>query len=1084
MRDWDANLLVSDPVFLALVTTEPGGAGAIVRLEAERLEAAGQEQPHVRRMERLAQPPARLTLAQARATGLTNKQLDAAPELPEVLEDLIEFSQNAGCWIVAEGDSSRETLARAAAESGLARGLGLPVIGVDDLGAVVHPTVCRTGIGDLARHYGLYSESALRGAALLRELWARLEADLLRLPLPLIGELNWLLAKTSHPLEPVLKEAERRSLDSQFAPRFTSGKLALKDLFKDFSDLLRALAPRGEEEVEGAEASPPEKPVTGEEVAQLLGPAGPLAKALTGYEERGEQIELARSVAAALSEGRHLVAEAGTGVGKSLAYLAPSLLFAQRAGRPVMISTHTKNLQSQLFHKDLPLLKQATGWDFKTALLKGRPNYLCIRKLLYTLQDAAHELEDDERAALLPVVTWSVQTRTGDVAELAAFSPEMRWELWDRLHTVGEDCLSRQCPFFSRCFVYRARALARTADVVVLNHALVFAEMGLEAGTLPPYHEVIFDEGHTLEDVATEHLACEVTPRRVRQILHRLFRTQPGSTAGKGLLPSLLFQLEQSRSALGKALGQSVRQHALEAVQAVGPAEQGLDVFFDRWREWFGGAPGEGRFMRSGPRRHQRGRGRQDALEDQPQQTAIATAPVRQPRPNADSRRFSAQKLRPEEAENLRGGKETLVSALGRLRRQLERLEEDFKELKKADLPRLRETQKDLYAQNLFLQELIADLEFVVKGDEPNYVYWAERLGQRSLRVVAAPLDISALLHEQLYERKRSAALVSATLSVRDASADAGSGFMPVRPVEFGEDESQAGPWDAPPAAAVKAGPHAKSFEFIKQRLGLNLCARGKVDELLEGSPFDYARNCRLYVPAFLPEPGSAERDFNSALSALLGPLLCASGGRALVLYTSYEALQSGAAALRKALAAERIEVLAQGMDGSREALLDRLRAGGRTALLGTTSFWEGVDVPGQALSLLVIAKLPFAVFTDPLVEGRCELLEAQGKDPFLHFSVPNAILRLRQGFGRLIRTKTDRGVVVLCDRRVLTRRYGPAFLRALPVPARRAPDPEQLVDEVRRFLDQSGPAEAAGARDAPSSRQPARPTQRRVEQP
>jgi len=186
-----------------------------------------------------------------------------------------------------------------------------------------------------------------------------------------------------------------------------------------------------------------------------------------------------------------------------------------------------------------------------------------------------------------------------------------------------------------------------------------------------------------------------------------------------------------------------------------------------------------------------------------------------------------------------------------------------------------------------------------------------------------------------------------------------------------------------------------------------------------------------------------------------VAPLVIASRGRALVLYTSYEALASGSAALRKALAPERIEVLAQGEDGSREILLAKLKEGGRRVLLGTTSFWEGVDVPGEALSLLVIAKLPFAVFTDPLVAGRCELLEAQGKDPFLHFSVPNAILRLRQGFGRLIRSKTDRGVVVLCDKRVLTKRYGPAFLRALPLAARKAPDPDRLAAEVKEFLDE-----------------------------
>ncbi|MCZ7646902.1 MAG: hypothetical protein M5U26_16705 [Planctomycetota bacterium] len=321
-----------------------------------------------------------------------------------------------------------------------------------------------------------------------------------------------------------------------------------------------------------------------------------------------------------------------------------------------------------------------------------------------------------------------------------------------------------------------------------------------------------------------------------------------------------------------------------------------------------------------------------------------------------------------------------------------------------------------------------------------------ERLGKRALRAVGAPLDLAALLHGQLYERKRAVILSSATLSVRDAGAE-GSGFAPLA---FQSKIQN-------PKSKIDA-PHPKSFEYLKHRLGLSLCAPGQLDELLEGSPFDYATQCRLYVPTFLPEPGGGrERGFNEALAGALAPLALAAGGRTLALFTSYESLRHNAAALRRALAPEGLEVLAQGEDGSREALLARLKSGARTVLLGTASFWEGVDVPGDALSLLVIAKLPFAVFTDPLVQGRCELLEAQGKDPFLHFSVPNAILRLRQGFGRLIRSKTDRGVVVLCDKRVLTKRYGPAFLRALPVAARKAPDPERLAAEVGEFLGAPG---------------------------
>lgn len=1062
-------MLVPTPVFLSLLTSEANGEGEILKVLASRPEASTKgEAREPRRLERLAQPDARLTLAQSRALGLTNKKLEKAPGLDEVLEDLLDFSQGAEAWVVPDAIAVRKAMKKAAAEAGFPKGLGLQIIGVDELGAVVHPTVCRRGIVDLLKHYNMEGDERFDVARtpnpeLVHEVWELLESDLLCLPLPVLAEMNWLLARIEHPLKPVLKASEKHAVETQFARSFTSGKLSLGTLMKDFSAVLAKLAPRDEEAIEGAAAPPPDEPVTEKEMLDLLGPGGRLAQALPGYEERTEQITMAARVADALTDGKHLVVEAGTGVGKSLAYLIPSILFAQRARRPLVVSTHTKNLQSQLFAKDLPLLRKALGWAFDAALLKGRPNYLCVHKLLYTLQESAHELEEEERGALLPILTWSVQTGTGDIAEMAAFSPEVAPELWDRLHTQGEDCLGRHCPHFNKCFVYRARALAREAQVIVVNHALVFAELGLENGTLPPFHEVVFDEAHTLEDVATEHLACEVTPRRINKIIHRLFRAGGSSGAGKGLLPSLLFQLDSAKKEFPDDLFLLLRQHVLDAIQAVAPAETCVDQFFHTWQEWFEiGAALKQHGTEEAPIPEFVPRERVPGSMDRGRPARPTTGRRGNPRGGDDTRRFSAQTLPPDQAERLDDGKKGLVAGLGRLRQALSQVDEDFKEVRKRDVQRVRELHKELGAQDLFLQELISDLEFVVKGDEPDYVYWAEKFGRTWMRVVAAPLDLAALLHEQLYERKRSIVMTSATMSCRDAHADAGSGLaaLPARPIEKPQPPLPEGDEDLSPPAhlaealhAVARKPHAKSFEFVKQRLGLTLCAKEKLDELLVGSPFDYPTQCRLYVPLFLPEPGARERDFNSALTDLAASLVISSGGRAMVLYTSYEALSSAAATLRKALAAERIEVLAQGEDGSREVLLAKLKEGGRRVLLGTASFWQGVDVPGDALSLLMIAKLPFAVFTDPLVQGRCERLEQQGKDPFLHYSVPNAILKLRQGFGRLIRSKRDRGVVVLCDKRVVTRRYGPAFLRALPVPPRKAPDAERLAKEIEAFL-------------------------------
>jgi len=1334
---WDAAVLIDDPIFLVLTYSSDGEDGEIVRLSATRSEREASGVEHLRVLERLCRPSRRLTLAQARACGMSNKELEEAPELEASLQDLLEFATGATAWIVAAGQVARAALASASANAGFARGFGAPVIGCDELGAVVLPTICRQGVADLMRHYGaqhtptqatvanatgaptsasagppdsrpaspllsginkpqhpkleikdrddlshrsqeaatyfvtygladslpkhvlaqieqechvlikktssvdectseekrhltqltserieeyldqgtgqcwlrnpdvakcvveafhhfdadryrlcaycvmpnhvhvvlrplpqhdlsdilqswksftaraankLLGESGTfwqrdyfdrrvrneehyrqlvkyilenpskaklkdwpwvwvaderfafadrnvgvpvglevgapaHGAVVplqLRTLWAMLESDLLNLPLPVLAEMNWLLSKSTHPLRDLLKKAESHAVETQFTQTFSSGKLSIASLYKDHSEIIKKLQVVGDDEGDTS-AFKPSVAIAAGEIEKLLGPQSPLARALPTYEHRHEQIEMARRVSEAFSHGKHLLAEAGTGVGKSIAYLVPAILFARRNGRPVVISTHTKNLQAQLFNKDIPLLRQSLGLEFKAALLKGRTNYLCLRKFMYTLQESAHELEDEERAALLPVLTWSAQTADGDVAELAAFSPERNPALWDRLHTVGEDCLARQCPFYQRCFVYKARGTAREADVVVSNHAQVFADLNKDNGSLPQYREIVFDEAHTLEDVATEHLACEVTPRRVYRILSKLFRAPQGASAGgKGLLPSLLFQLEMVRPEFPPALFDSIRAHVLAAIQAVDPASGGTDAFFDVLREWLDGFRAEapdagasvGHFV---PRE----RGKQGSFAG-PRSSGFGTTRQSSSR-GEGQRRYAAGSLDANEQALFDQAKSCAIAGLGKLRQALEAVDEDFKEIRKRNVARARELNKELGAQNLFLQELIHDIEFVIKADEPNYVYWIERQGRKTLRLVAAPLDLSALLHGQLYDKRRAVVLTSATLSVRDAAAE-GEGLLPVgqparpkisrspvsptrQPKRMDESNADLAPLEN--LEEDRKTTHKKAFEFLKKRLGLSLCEEGRLDELLEGSPFDYASQCRLFLPVFLPSPESA--DYSVQLSATVAQLAIASQGRALVLYTSYAALSAGARFLRKALGPEGLEVLAQGEDGSREALLAKLKAGGRTVLLGTSSFWEGVDVPGDALSLLVIAKLPFQVFTDPIVEGRCEKLEREGKDPFLHFSVPNAILKLRQGFGRLIRGKNDRGVVVLCDKRVLTKRYGPAFLRALPAQAQHMPDVESLAEAVRDFL-------APASIRAPKKDAPARP--------
>ena len=348
----------------------------------------------------------RLTLAQCRLAGVTNAALDRAPDTDSVLDQLLEFSLGAGAWIVAHGPTTRTALREAFTTCGIIGNTGPTVVGIDEL-------------NELAQ-----SRSSDGGATLISEYESAIAA-LLALPLPLVAEMNWLLAKSEHPLKKFLKKVEGLQVKERFDEVLSQGKLAFEKLFRDYSPIIDRLKPEedtGELEVEHERA----EPLSPQEVEDLLGANWPLAKGLEGYEDRPEQIAMARRVAEAFDVGRHLLVEAGTGVGKSLAYLVPAILFARKSKRPVIISTHTKNLQSQLYQKDVPFLKKHLGVDFEASVLKGRPNYLCLRKFMFTLQEGSGELDETERAQMLPIMSWATRTDSGDINDLDSFAPEQK----------------------------------------------------------------------------------------------------------------------------------------------------------------------------------------------------------------------------------------------------------------------------------------------------------------------------------------------------------------------------------------------------------------------------------------------------------------------------------------------------------------------------------------------------------------------------------------------------------------------------------------------------------------------------------
>ena len=924
------------------------------------------------RFQTLIRPRGNVSLAIKRLTGITPQDLQDAPRLPAVLPRLRDFIRTAP--LIGQSISFDLDMLQAA-------GMVITNQSFDtfELATVLLPELTSYSLVNIATSLGVSIDGQHRAVSdaettmrVFNALYARADtfddATLERLVEMTRGNREAL----SRFFASLLRQ---RQADGELAGGATIGAQFLTQLSASMQTGPEAqfLLPR--DRPQRLESTLSERPIDYDDLDAALAPGGPFASVMPGFEVRPQQLDVMHRVAQALNEGGQLLVEAGTGTGKSLGYLLPAALHALERGERVVISTATIALQDQLIRKDVPALLAAAEAadpngpnaslaalrDLRVSVLKGRANYLCLRRWFVAQREAPRTSEQAQLHA--KVVAWLQQTETGDAAELH-LSPEQRG-YWSALAEDEGACVPSQCIFHRRnqCFLFRARHRAEEAHLIIVNHSLLLSDLMARHNVIPPYQHLIIDEAHHLEAEATQQVGYSVTRTQVADLVRRVIHEQaPVGIAGAlGSAASLLMSLPGNSA---RAAAADLQAHLLPAHERARLADDLTTRLFTLLREVAandGENSGYDRQLRITPtlRRDPTWHG-VELLWDELLTTLI---------PLGDDVRHA--------------------------RRLLDRLSID-------EVPAVADLQVELDGVAQDIEEMRDRLNGLLSQPTNDMVYWlATRQQSGETSVSAAPLYVGDLLADQLFSRCESVTLTSATMTVDG------------------------------------------TFDYVRDRLGLP-----DADELQSPSPFDYRNSVLLAVANDVPQPG--DPGHQRKLQDSLVDICRASGGRAMVLFTSHSALQATYRAIRRPLEEYGIVVLGQRIDGSPRQLVDRLRANPATVILGTNSFWEGVDVVGSALSMLIICKLPFPVPSDPVFAARSELFD----DPFNQYAVPQAVLRFKQGFGRLIRSASDRGVCVVLDRRVHSRRYGETFVASLPECEYFTGTSGEIAVQTQMFLD------------------------------
>ena len=826
------------------------------------------------------------------------------------------------------------------------------VIDTYELAAVMMPSAPRYNLGSLGQQLGVLlpaTHRALDDAKVTQVVFTRLLERAHELPIDLVAE----FVRLSEPLE----WDARWVFQQVLASRIKEQKQA-KTSKRGVGEFPWFQAERDRDKHPPLEPVDFESviPLDEEEVASILEYGGPFSNYFEAYEQRPEQVEMLRAVTDALSVGRHLMVEAGTGVGKSFAYLVPAALFAINNNTRVVVSTNTINLQDQLIKKDIPDLRAALNLDLRAAVLKGRSNYLCPRRLQYIRQ--RFPTNENEMRVLAKVLVWLLENQSGDRNEINLTGPAER-EVWARMSAEDDACGGETCVKHTggACPFYKARQAAITAHVLVINHALLLSDIASGSHVLPAYDSLIVDEAHHLESATTSALSFKLTEFDLGRMLKEL----GGATSG----------------VLGRLLG--------ETNEALRPSDFGLlqqkvsrstDMAFrleNLNREFFQVLGEFVKFQREG-----------QPPSNYSWQARIL--PATRTLPGWDE----IEMIWDQTGETF----QHLLTNLSELYKEATSLYAD-------GVDQLEDVISDLGNLYRRLAEAEANVSGTITKPNAGTVYWIEvnPRGER-LSLNAAPLSVGPLIEKHIWHEKSSVVLTSATLTAHG------------------------------------------SFDYMRRTLGAETA-----DEMQLGSPFDYESSTLLYLPTDIPEPN--QQGYTQALNRALIHTAKATGGRMLVLFTSYAALKRTSQGITGPLAREDIYVFEQGEGASPNTLLESFKSTERAVLLGTRSFWEGVDIPGDDLSVVVITKLPFDVPTDPLIAARSEMYE----NSFNEYYLPEAILKFRQGFGRLIRSQSDHGVVAILDKRVMTKQYGRFFIESLPRCTLRQGPLNNLAREAGKWL-------------------------------